>query len=82
MREGAMTVREPGPEARTGHAAVLGLDRGASSVEYGLVVFAIAATIVVALFALGPQVYGLFDTTCQTVKVGIENSGGSAQACS
>jgi pilus assembly protein Flp/PilA len=52
-------------------------DEGASSVEYGLIVFAIAATIVVALFALGPPVYGLFDTTCSAIK------GGAAgpQAC-
>ncbi|MEO7982042.1 MAG: hypothetical protein ABI807_14265 [Sporichthyaceae bacterium] len=49
--------------------------------EYGLVVFAIAATIVVALFALGPQVYGLFDTTCQAVRGGVENNGGPPQPC-
>ena len=42
-------------------------DAGASSVEYGLVVFAIAAAIVIALFALGPPVVGLFDTTCQAI---------------
>ncbi len=42
-------------------------DAGASSVEYGLIVFAIAAAMTVALFALGPQVYGLFDHTCQTI---------------
>ncbi len=77
MREGAMTVRERVAEART----VPRGDRGASSVEYGLVVFAIAATIVVALFALGPQVYGLFDTTCQAVRGGVENNGGPPQAC-
>jgi Flp pilus assembly pilin Flp len=53
------------------------VDQGAASVEYGLVVFAIAATIVVALFALGPQVYGMFDRTCSTV-----NGGASGpQAC-
>jgi Flp pilus assembly pilin Flp len=45
-------------------------DRGASSVEYALIVFAVAATVVAALMALGPPVYGLFDTTCQAVKGG------------
>ncbi len=50
-------------------------ERGASSVEYALIVFAVAATIVVALFALGPPVYGLFDGTCQAVKGGVENAG-------
>ncbi len=42
-------------------------DAGASSVEYGLVLFAIAAVIVIALFALGPPVRGLFDNTCQAI---------------
>ena len=45
-------------------------DRGASSVEYALIVFAVAATVVIALMALGPPVYELFDTTCQAVKGG------------
>ena len=53
-------------------------DDGASSVEYGLIVFAIAATIVVALFALGPPVYGLFDTTCAAINGG---ETGAPQAC-
>ncbi len=39
------------------------------------VFLAVAATIVVALFALGPPVYGLFDGTCQAVKGGVENAG-------
>jgi len=42
-------------------------DAGASSVEYGLIVFAIAAAMVVALFALGPPVSALFGTTCQAI---------------
>ena len=42
-------------------------DTGASSVEYGLVVFAIAAAIVIALFALGPPVHALFNNTCQAI---------------
>jgi pilus assembly protein Flp/PilA len=43
-------------------------DRGASSVEYGLLVAAIAAVIVVVLFALGGVVAGLFDKTCDNVQ--------------
>jgi Flp pilus assembly pilin Flp len=45
-------------------------DAGASSVEYALIVFAIAATMVVALMAFGTPVFGLFDTTCQAIKGG------------
>ena len=49
---------------------------GASSVEYALIVFAVAASIVVALFALGPPVYGLFAGTCQAVKGGVVGAAG------
>lgn len=56
-------------------------DAGASSVEYGLIVFAIAAVITIAVFALGPPVLGLFDTTCQSVHNGIVDSGGTASSC-
>ena len=54
-------------------------DACASSVEYGLVVFAIAAAIVIALFALGPPVRGLFDTTCQAIHGELE---APTQSCS
>ena len=57
-------------------------DAGASTVEYALIVFAIAATMVVALVALGPPVHGLFDTTCTTFSDGITASGGTAAGCS
>jgi Flp pilus assembly pilin Flp len=53
-------------------------DGGASSVEYALIVFAIAATIVIALMALGPPVYGLFDSSCQAVKGGVSGAAGPA----
>ena len=55
-------------------------DAGASSVEYGLIVFAIAAAMVVALFALGPPVRGLFDTTCQAIHTELETT--PTQSCS
>lgn len=52
----------------TRRTSASGDDAGASSVEYGLIVFAIAATMVAALFALGPPVLGLYDGTCRAVK--------------
>jgi len=46
-------------------------DEGASAVEYGLLVAAIAAVIVALVFALGSYVRGAFQTTCDN----IANSG-------
>lgn len=40
------------------------LERGASAVEYGLLVAGIAALVVVAIFALGPVVKEAFTDTC------------------
>ncbi len=37
-------------------------ETGASAVEYGLMLAAIAAVIIVAVFALGSMVHGMFDT--------------------
>lgn len=42
-------------------------EAGASSVEYGLLVFAIAALIVVIVFALGGVTTELFDDTCTEI---------------
>ena len=42
-------------------------EMGASAVEYGLLIVAIAAVIVVIIFALGGVVQGLFSKTCSTV---------------
>ncbi len=39
-------------------------DEGASAVEYGLLVAAIAAIIILLVFALGGFVKGAFKTTC------------------
>jgi pilus assembly protein Flp/PilA len=39
-------------------------ETGASAVEYGLLVAAIAALIVVAVFGIGKVVSGSFNTTC------------------
>ena len=46
-------------------------DTGASAVEYGLLVAAIAAVIVVIVFALGSVVKSKFKHTCTDI-----NSGG------
>jgi pilus assembly protein Flp/PilA len=42
-------------------------ERGASAVEYGLLIAGIAALIVVAVFALGPVVKGAFEDTCSNI---------------
>ena len=52
-------------------------ERGASAVEYGLLVGGIAAVIVVLVFALGSQIQSKFQTTCNAVKTG----SGAAQTC-
>jgi pilus assembly protein Flp/PilA len=43
-------------------------DRGASAVEYGLLVAAIAAVIVAVVFALGGLINGAFRQTCTAVQ--------------
>ena len=48
---------------RTGRA-----DDGASAVEYGLLVAAIAALVVIIVFALGGIVSEVFSDTCGTIK--------------
>ena len=52
-------------------------DKGASAVEYGLLIAAIAAVIVVIVFALGNVVKSKFQKTCTLV-----NNGGTATSCS
>ncbi len=42
-------------------------DRGASAVEYGLMVAAIAAVIVGVVFGLGSLVQNAFQETCDTI---------------
>jgi pilus assembly protein Flp/PilA len=50
-------------------------DRGASAVEYGLMVAAIAAVIVGVVFGLGTLVKGAFSTTCSAVASGTSTTG-------
>lgn len=42
-------------------------DEGASAVEYGLLVAAIAALIVAIVFALGQIIENVFQETCDTI---------------
>jgi len=53
---------------------------GASAVEYGLLVAAIAAVIVIIAFALGGTVRGLFKNTCDTIAS--NDSNASVTSCS
>ena len=45
-------------------------ERGASAVEYGLLIAGIAALVVVAVFALGPIVREAFEDTCSEIDGG------------
>lgn len=49
-------------------------ERGASAVEYGLLIAGIAALIVVVVFAFGGLLSQVFQNTCQTVANGTANS--------
>ena len=49
-------------------------DEGASAVEYGLLVAAIAAVIVVVVFVLGTYIQGAFSDTCD--EIGASNGEG------
>jgi pilus assembly protein Flp/PilA len=42
-------------------------ERGASAVEYGLLIVGIAALIVIVVYALGGNVLGIFTDTCGSV---------------
>ncbi len=52
-------------------------ERGASAVEYGLLIAGIAALIVVAVFALGPILKEAFADTCSE----IEGTGSISATC-
>ena len=53
-------------------------DEGASAVEYGLIVFAVAALIALAVFSFGGAVRGLFQDSCNTIK---QNAQQTSAAC-
>ena len=52
-------------------------DRGASAVEYGLLVAGIAALIVLVVFAFGGTIQSVFQDTCNKVA----NGSGSGAGC-
>lgn len=45
-------------------------ERGASAVEYGLLIAGIAALIVIVVFAFGGTLRNVFETTCTSVANG------------
>jgi pilus assembly protein Flp/PilA len=49
-------------------------ERGASAVEYGLLIAGIAALIVVVVFAFGGLIRDVFSNTCKSVANGGANS--------
>ena len=49
-------------------------ERGASAVEYGLLIAGIAALIVVVVFAFGGLLSNVFSNTCKSVANGTSNS--------
>ena len=55
-------------------------EKGASAVEYGLLVAAIAAVIVIIVFALGKLVNGAFTKTCSAINSNGANSSTSTCA--
>jgi pilus assembly protein Flp/PilA len=48
-------------------------ERGASAVEYGLLIAGIAALIVVVVFAFGNVIKGIFHDTCSQVSQSATN---------
>ena len=53
-------------------------ERGASAVEYGLLIAGIAALIVVVVFAFGDSLKGIFTDTCSKVTA----SASGTKSCS
>lgn len=56
-------------------------ETGASAVEYGLLVAAIAALIVIIVFALGGIVEGVFKGTCDTIASEDDNASTTSASC-
>jgi pilus assembly protein Flp/PilA len=58
-------------------------ERGASAVEYGLLIAGIAALIVIVVFAFGDNINDIFNSTCDAVNGSAEagcSDDGSAPA--
>jgi len=50
-------------------------DRGATAVEYGLMIALIAAVIVTVVVLLGAEIRAAFDHTCDKIAAGSTDSG-------
>lgn len=55
---------------------------GASAVEYGLIVFAVAALIVIVVFSLGAVNEASYQDSCTKIRDGYTASGATAPNCS
>ena len=55
-------------------------EQGASAVEYGLLVAAIAAVIIIVVFTLGSYVHGAFSNTCSAFATNATNIQGNGTA--
>ena len=51
-------------------------EEGASAVEYGLLVAAIAAVIIIIIFALGGVVKNVFQKTCDSISAKASTTAG------
>jgi len=49
-------------------------ERGASAVEYGLLIAGISALIIMVVFAFGNQVVHLFGDSCGTITAQVQSS--------
>jgi len=56
-------------------------DDGASAVEYGLLVAAIAAVIVAIVFALGGIIENVFQDTCERIEQSTAEQGPTPTEC-
>jgi pilus assembly protein Flp/PilA len=54
-------------------------ERGASAVEYGLLIAGIAALVVVVVFAFGGTISGIFTDTCQEIADGAGNAAAECE---
>jgi pilus assembly protein Flp/PilA len=69
-----MITHEPRPRpSRSGRGSrrtrTRSVERGASAVEYGLLIAGIAALIAIAVFAFGGGSNGMFQDSCETIMV-------------
>lgn len=50
-------------------------DTGASAVEYGLIITAVAAVVVAVVVVLGGQVQSMFGSSCDTINSSVQTPG-------